>query len=263
MAKGFKSGVSSLPAGLKIVGNPRPSSPKENTVWCNTDVEITGYYLSATQPENLVQGNIWIKISDSSKVEIGTPLGNDYITIKLDSVSQYVNGAWVDVEAMSYQDGKWVAWVSYLYKPGMTDVLTPIAWAAVSGQIGVAPVVTYKEDCVEIKLTGGGGSNGVAYFDKQDLSQFSRVHVSLNIEPTFTDSGIESGISGNCFNIWEAVGTGYYEKKYVARHPLVAGQNDFDIPLDSVDGEYYMGIGQRTASSGYRTTLLYEVKLIP
>ena len=77
MAKGYKSEVSSLPAGLKIVGNPRPSFPKEGIVWVNTDVEPTGYYLSATQPENMAQGNIWVKISDSSSITIGSPIGKD------------------------------------------------------------------------------------------------------------------------------------------------------------------------------------------
>lgn len=121
--EGFGGGGGAF-AGLKIVGNPRPSNPKEGTVWCNTDVEITGHHLSATATENPTQGMLWIMISDSSTVEIGTPLGTDYITIMLDSVSQYVGGAWVSVEAQSFQGGVWVDWIQYLYNKGdeCTDI---------------------------------------------------------------------------------------------------------------------------------------------
>ena len=45
-------GGGSSGAGLnfKVVGNPQPSSPSENTIWIDTDSEITSWDFSATQP---------------------------------------------------------------------------------------------------------------------------------------------------------------------------------------------------------------------
>ena len=35
---------------FKVVGNPQPETAKENTIWFNTDVKITGWNFAATQP---------------------------------------------------------------------------------------------------------------------------------------------------------------------------------------------------------------------
>ena len=84
--------------GLKVVGGlTRPANPSEGIVWAKTDVDPIGYHLSATAPENPTAGMLWIKISDSSSIKVGTSLGKDYITIMLNSVSQYVGGAWKSV----------------------------------------------------------------------------------------------------------------------------------------------------------------------
>lgn len=49
MAKGFKHGGSS-PLNFKVVGNPKPANPKENTIWIDTNEKITGWEFSATEP---------------------------------------------------------------------------------------------------------------------------------------------------------------------------------------------------------------------
>jgi hypothetical protein len=51
MAKGFKHGAgggSSL--NFKVIGNPKPETAKENTIWVDTDTPITSWDFSATQP---------------------------------------------------------------------------------------------------------------------------------------------------------------------------------------------------------------------
>ena len=119
--------------GLKVVGGlARPANPSEGLVWAKTDVEPTGYHLSSTAPENPTAGMLWIKISDSANVEIGTALGKDYITIMLDSVSQYVNGAWKSVESMSFQNGVWNGFILYLYNKGNEYKHITGGWTAVA-----------------------------------------------------------------------------------------------------------------------------------
>jgi hypothetical protein len=57
MAKGFKQGAGGVsPLNFKVVGNPQPTNPKENTIWVDTDVKITGYQFSAGyQGKNLLK----------------------------------------------------------------------------------------------------------------------------------------------------------------------------------------------------------------
>lgn len=53
--------------GFEVVGDTvAPASPKENTIWINTDAEITGYIFSATDPLvskiitlSTISGNQW------------------------------------------------------------------------------------------------------------------------------------------------------------------------------------------------------------
>jgi hypothetical protein len=48
MAKGFKHGAGGAnPLNFKVVGNPQPQNPKENTIWVDTDVDITTYHFSS------------------------------------------------------------------------------------------------------------------------------------------------------------------------------------------------------------------------
>jgi hypothetical protein len=258
MAKGFKHGSGGgASTDLKIVGNPRPSNPKEGTVWVNTDTEITGHILSATQPENPVQGMLWIKISDSSNVEIGTPLGKDYITIMLNSVSQYVGSAWKSVEAKSFQNGVWERFsgIVNLYNPGMTNALTAKGWVGktiADAQIAKAPDISYGSSYATISLTAdGGGYNGVAHFEQKDLTGMTNLHVKLN----FTGD-IESGFEWNGVGIWKTIGSGQYLSSYVAWKTITAGSNEFDIPIN-LSGKYYVGIALRRGTSDVSCKLYY------
>lgn len=91
---------------FKVVGNPQPANPKENTIWLNTDVDITGKYFQAEQPEEMVEGEVWISTGTASNVAFNA-LKKSTIMVYPLSAKQYVSGAWVDVNAMSYQDGSW------------------------------------------------------------------------------------------------------------------------------------------------------------
>ena len=35
---------------FKVVGNPKPTNPKENTLWIDTDVKFKRWVFSATEP---------------------------------------------------------------------------------------------------------------------------------------------------------------------------------------------------------------------
>ena len=99
---------------FSVVGNPQPASPKENTIWVNTDVKITGYVFSAVEPADPVEGMVWISVGVSSSAPFNA-LKKNNITVYPMSAKQYVSGAWVDKTAKSYQGGAWVDWFTYIH----------------------------------------------------------------------------------------------------------------------------------------------------
>ena len=124
MSDGFivrRGGGTSL--NFKVVGNPQPASPKENTLWVNTDTPINGWAFTATQPAG-VNGVVWAQTAAESPLEFNA-LKKNAIQVYPKSIKQYINGAWTSVEAKIYQGGKWVSfWDGTLYNLGdeCTDV---------------------------------------------------------------------------------------------------------------------------------------------
>ena len=114
MAKGFKHGAgggSGLNFSVKAYASESalPSVERENTIAVFTDVEISGWIFSATQPTSKEEGIVWFPTGDSSTVQFNALKKNGIEVYPL-SAKQYVSGAWVDKAAKSYQGGKWVDW---------------------------------------------------------------------------------------------------------------------------------------------------------
>jgi len=77
---------------FEVVGNPQPENPKENTIWVNTDTEITSWYFGANEPvgKNLlpntastqtVNGVTFTVNADGSIILNGTATQDGYITL--------------------------------------------------------------------------------------------------------------------------------------------------------------------------------------
>lgn len=123
MAKGFKSGVTGgVPLNFKVVGGTSaPSNPKENTIWINTDAEITSWIFSKTQPSPETEGMVWISTGTISAVGFNALKKNGIMVYPL-TAKQYINGTWAAKTAMSYRGGQWVEWIAYLYNKGVEYV---------------------------------------------------------------------------------------------------------------------------------------------
>ena len=147
---------------FKVVGNPQPSSPAENTIWVNTDIPITSYVFSATEPTEPAEGMVWIKTDNSGPVEINA-LKKNQIQVYPVSVKQYVNGAWVDVVAKIYQDGTWKDLALWLFNSGdMCETVTG-GWVATSirntgGDTAYTPTLEIS-DVLSISMPAGSSSN--------------------------------------------------------------------------------------------------------
>lgn len=160
-----------------IGGTTEPTNPKENTIWVNTDVEITGWYFSATQPENMAEGEVWFTTGDSSEVAFNA-LKKNTIQVSPSIVKQWVSGELKDVTAKSYQDGKWVDLVSLegvFYKKGNECTEITGGWTSKKNCLGN---ITKKADRISLNLTGksGGDTYFVSYTkNKIDLSDYKKI----------------------------------------------------------------------------------------
>jgi hypothetical protein len=85
----------------------------------------------------LVGNPIWISTGASGNVEFNA-LKKNGIQVYPISAKQYINNAWVDKEAKTYQNGKWVGWTNYLYNQGDQCSSITGGWkSALSGGISV------------------------------------------------------------------------------------------------------------------------------
>lgn len=108
------SGGGGAALNFKVMGGTaEPSNPAENTIWIDTDAKITGWLFSSHQPENPAEGMVWISTSTSSTAPFNALKKNVIMVYPL-SAKQYVNGAWVNKTAKTYQGGKWVDWIVYV-----------------------------------------------------------------------------------------------------------------------------------------------------
>ena len=114
----FSGGGGSNPLNFKVTGGTAaPANPRENTIWVNTDVAISSWVFSATQPASATNGMVWIVTGTSGLSGFNALKKNTMVIIPI-SAKQYIGGAWVDKTAKSYQNGEWVDWVSYFFKDG-------------------------------------------------------------------------------------------------------------------------------------------------
>lgn len=127
MAKGFKHGTGGGTAlNFKVVGSTtEPSSPKENTIWVNTEKEITGWSFGATEPASPAEGMVWFTLALESPVAFNAAKKNTVMLYPV-SASQYVGGAWASRDAYAYINNQWVQFSSvildlYLYDNGTAN----------------------------------------------------------------------------------------------------------------------------------------------
>ena len=237
MAKGFKHGAGGVSAlNFNVVGGTsQPVNPKENTIWVNTQTEISGWVFSATEPKSPVEGTVWIYTGLSSTVEFNA-LKKNGIQVYPISAKQYVGGAWVPVTAQAYQDGAWKEWITYLYNNG--DECTDLTggWEATatkpsgSGSTATKPTVKKDTNSITVSLTSGYENYRVGYLATAksiDLTNYSKI--TINVTNFTINGGIEVSNSKE---------SGFTR---IAHTNLSAGKNVLDV--SSLSGSYYVLVG--------------------
>lgn len=232
MAKGFKHGGSGgTSLNFKVVINPQPESAKENTIWVNTDVPIPKWYFSATQPENMAEGEVWFLVGSSSSVAFNA-LKNNSLQVYPGSAKQYIGGALVDVTAKSWQNGVWVDWFLKIFESGK-GALIPMKSMQLSYsscQITNDAIITTATHVNHLCAAACGTEEPI------DLTPFSKLICEANCT-----SWVEYGAPG----IY--VGTGGVSVDWGSLG-VVAGKNldvanarvKYELDISNINGEHYV-----------------------
>lgn len=257
MAKGFKHGASSSTSlNFKVVGGTtEPASPKENTIWVNTDTPITDWYFSATQPENMEEGDVWFPVGTSSPVAFDA-LKKQNIMVYPQLAQQYVGGTLVNKVAKTYQGGEWVdLW------DGTALFSNGNQWEAVTGGWVNAPQInaSYANiipikvgDSIELDVNSTSGYRQCVAITKNKIDTTGYTAVEVNVS-SFANS------SGHIFNLYILKACSANSWSIVAEKEITSrGKSLISI---TTSGKYYIAIGFITTEGAGGLAKITEVRL--
>lgn len=178
-----------------VGGTTEPNEPKENTIWIETDAEITSWIFSTTEPTESEEGMIWIYIDKFSSTDFNA-LKENGIQIYPISAMQYISGVWMDKTAKSYWDGEWKAWLHF-----ENIALTSDAWTTggfgKDGSTSGSGSISGGKITLEISASNTNyGADAWAYTKvKMDLSRVKTIEFTATLSDTrftFARAGVTS-----------------------------------------------------------------------
>lgn len=225
----FSSGGAGAGLNFKVVGGTAfPASPSENTIWINTDSEITGYMFSATEPKNPSEGMVWITTGAFSLVAFSLTKKNPIMVYPLASY-QRIGGEWVIVEGRIYQGGLWVELYAdiMVYDDGATGIKLELTRAVDSGSY--------------LTMNLGANSDATARTELLDISR------QTTLEIVYSDlTGGGSFAGGIQAQVWDENGQVVAQ---TARNTAASGTLSLDV--SALSGSHRVGVYANNTSGSY------------
>lgn len=229
--EGFGSGSAGV--NFKIVGGTtQPTAARENTIWVNTDTTISGWAFSASAPAEPVEGLVWLQTGTYSNVEFNALRKNGIQVYPL-VAKQYINNAWVEKTAYSYQGGSWVSWWDgEIYSPGDLHETITGGWATQNGHretvaIGGTGIVFSRDTSGQ-----SGLSASVNTVNKINVASYSSLIVTATwgtSKPGSVKIGLTDTPGAAPTFIAEATADS-------------SGEGTISLDISSVSGEHYVAI---------------------
>ena len=190
MAKGFKCGAGGG-AGLNFSvtaysSDVLPASAQENAIAIITDVPVSGWVFSMTEPAAPATGLVWFTLGKQSAVAFNA-LKKNAIELCPLAAKQREGDAWVDIPAYSYIGGEWGAWVTdvYLFNAGDPCYEVTGGWVGSWGG-SVRDTVLY--------LGSDGLAGGQVYtVGAVDVTPYSRLKLAMSANTTTVYAGLLEG----------------------------------------------------------------------
>lgn len=225
---------------FKVVGGTaEPANPKENTIWVNTDAEITGWAFAAGEPNDPVHGSVWIKTGNASPAAFNA-LKKNALFVYPNSAMQWDGSAWVKKETLVYKNGEWLDMKVWLLQGGNQYADVTGGWAAIDSPDGshqpayvngsgiVFDTTAYlKREIATVSAVDFTGI-GTLYFSVQSITNANGDrYLTMGINKTRSHSGPNVGMQGWAF------------EKGVA-NPNNATNLLLALDTSGADGEYYV-----------------------
>lgn len=233
---------------FKVVGGTsEPSSPKENTIWINTDTKIASWIFSATEPETSAEGMVWISVGASSAVAFTATKKNPIMVYPI-SAKQHIGGAWVGKNAMSYQGGSWKSWIEVI-EFNNTDWTKKNPYPSRTYTMG-----TYDFSNKTLKGTVNDAYQHVVVVKNDRLDFSAAKYLKFNYSLDKNISG-----QGSILVKVSSSNSDPTESNSVVNQQItsVATNQEVSIPVSTVNGSYYVWIG--LAMWGSVGTVNFEV----
>lgn len=257
----FSSGGAGL--NFKIVGSTtEPVSPKENTIWVETDVAIGEWQFSAKEPAvradgtALAAGDVWVEISENADVVINIAKKNG-VNIGLNAVYLWDGTDWIEQTAKAYINANWtdIEGYYYLFKANAVNRLVG-GWQTNNNQSGS---ITDPSIDADGNLSSIGANEPFANKICKtgfDITDYSTLIFTLTNAPTGTN-----GNSNAAVNIGLATSTGY--NTVIGGFPINVKTNtstgEFFADISAKEGTYYFGFAMCYMNAG--TLSFSEIKL--
>lgn len=234
---------------LKVVGGTtQPTNPAENTVWVNTDTEISGYAFDVNQPVNPVEGMVWVWMALNSMVTINVDKKNIVMLYPYDC-KQYINGAWVAKKGKVNINNSWVDIDPALriMWNGVYDKTVTNGWSGAqkrfesSDRYLLTPTIATTSKSLKFSMTGPDYHmyNGcVLSKDDIDFTNFKKITFKGTTNGATNQKVVLSVMNRNStYIVSNAVASVYAINS--------ADKTTFDVTLDvsKVTGEYALAIG--------------------
>lgn len=242
----FSGSGGGSPLNFKVLGGTTaPENPKENTIWVNTDTEITFTLFSAEDPVHVMNGLVWVVMGSHSPAPFAAlEKKKEALVVHPLSVKQRINSKWVDKPAKVYQGGVWVDLIVYLYNAGNEFTDFTGGWESFSSVYvydadigyggGNPPTVT--RNATNMKITAKNCSGLVHTRNKIDLTSVKTIKMVGSILPY--NQKETTGIY-----IMTDLIQGYKNKGAVRCLPGTVGQTttgEFTVDVSGLSGKYYV-----------------------
>ena len=226
-----------------VGGTSAPVNPANNTIWVNTSVAISYWFMCSVNPGGTAsEGTIWIVTKSSANnrpADFNALKGYGDIWIEPCCVWQYSNGAWSKKDAKIYKNGQWIPLELILYQNGAFNT-------AVFGS------VTHNG---YIHANGNGVNDGSIGFSRYGNL---RTTTAVDITPYSTFA----------FDIvWSNYGRPRVQiismsNQVLAEGPQVQGVNTFTLDVSSINEPVYVDI-YVYGNANNDSTRLDNLKFLP
>lgn len=201
----------SIRGGLELTvvgGTTQPSSPKNNTLWVNTDVAIGAVSLGPAAPDSPVLGDVWVntgvRYGTDSTVAVGPKTlavcENPFLEINVMNFMQYDGLAWAWCDGGVYANGAWSGMALYIYYYGTLNELYPLSNGRSDGDQYTLnnATINYSETYFNPVSTYTSAKRGAVITNPGcvvDVSQFSKVGLCASHNQTGSTSSLGVGFS--------------------------------------------------------------------